>query len=168
MKEFEKIYGEYFSRIYAFLYKLCGNSELSEEMTQETFYRAFVSFDRYDGSCELFTWLAAIGKNVWLTYLRKNRIKTVSLDLAIYDEGGQEPEQIVVRELTAAQVRGAIDALPPKFRDVVILRIYARLSYADIGSSLGIREGSAKVIFHRAKEILKKELAQLEEDTENR
>ncbi len=158
MKEFEKIYEEYFPRVYAFLYKLCRSAELSEEMTQETFYRAFIAFDRYNGNCELFTWLAAIGKNVWLGYLRKDRIKTVELDLAFYTEGGEEPERVVEKRFAAERVRQAIAALPNKFRDVVILRIYAGLSYADIAASLGIREGSAKVIFHRAKEILRKEL----------
>lgn len=158
MKEFEKIYEEYFPRVYAFLYKLCRNGELSEEMTQETFYRAFVNFDRYNGSCELFTWLAAIGKNVWLGYLRKNRIKTVGLELAVHTDGGDEPDRIVEKRLDAERVKRAIDALPDKFKDVVILRIYAGLSYGDIAASLGIREGSAKVIFHRAKEMLRKEL----------
>ncbi len=158
MKEFEQIYEEYFQRIYSFLYRLCKNEALAEEMAQETFFRAFVSFDRYNGKCELFTWLAAIGKNVWLMYLRKNRIKTVELDLAVYDEGGIEPEMTYERKYRAECVKKAIDSLPPKYRDVVILRIYAELSYAHIASVLKISEGSAKVIFHRAKEILKKEL----------
>ncbi len=158
MKEFEQIYKEYFPRVYSFLYKLCKDEALAEEMTQETFFRAFTSFDRYRGKCELFTWLAAIGKNVWFMYLRKNRIKTVSLDLAVYDEGETEPQIIYERKHRAECVKKAIGSLPSKYRDVVILRIYAELPYSDIAAALGISEGSAKVIFHRAKEILKKEL----------
>ena len=63
MKEFEQIYKEYFPRVYSFLYGMCGNASLAEELTQESFYQAFVSFHRYNGSCELFTWLDAIANN---------------------------------------------------------------------------------------------------------
>ena len=70
MNEFESIYNEYFKRIYAFLSKMCPDPFLCEEMTQETFYQAFISFHRYDGSCEIFTWLAAVAKNTYFKYLR--------------------------------------------------------------------------------------------------
>ncbi len=158
MKEFEQIYTEYFKRVYTFLYKLCRNESLAEEMTQETFFRAFTSFSKYDGSCSLFTWLAAIGKNVWLMYLRKNRIRTVDLELQVYDEDESKPDAVYEKKYRASCVKKAISDLPKNYRDVVILRIYAELSYSDIADLLGITEGSAKVIFHRAKDILKKEL----------
>ena len=74
MQSFEDIYKIYFRRIYAFLYKLTSDSDISEEMAQETFYQAFLSFHRYDGSCEIFTWLAAIAKNVFFKYLRKKKL----------------------------------------------------------------------------------------------
>ena len=77
MQSFEDVYREYFKRIYAFLYKLTSSHTLAEEMAQETFYQAFVSFHRYDGSCEMFTWLAAISKNVFFKYLRKNKSKHI-------------------------------------------------------------------------------------------
>ena len=71
MQSFEDVYKIYFKRVYAFLFKLTSDSDISEEMAQETFYRAFMSFHKYDGSCEIFTWLAAIAKNVFFKYLKK-------------------------------------------------------------------------------------------------
>ncbi|MGN0115245.1 MAG: RNA polymerase sigma factor, partial [Acutalibacteraceae bacterium] len=52
---FEKIYRENFSRVYAFLFKMTRDPDLSEELTQETFYQAFVSFHRFEGKCDIFT-----------------------------------------------------------------------------------------------------------------
>ncbi|MGN1085328.1 MAG: RNA polymerase sigma factor, partial [Lachnospiraceae bacterium] len=62
MESFEIIYERYQPRIYSFLFKLCKNEQLAEELTQETFYRAFVSFGKYKGNSSMFTWLAAIAK----------------------------------------------------------------------------------------------------------
>ena len=69
MEDFEAIYQEYYQRVFAFLFKMCQDRDLSEELTQESFYQALKSFHRYDGSCSLFTWLAAIAKNTYFKHL---------------------------------------------------------------------------------------------------
>ncbi|MBQ7699237.1 MAG: sigma-70 family RNA polymerase sigma factor [Clostridia bacterium] len=156
---FETIYNEYFRRVYAFLSKMCPDPFLCEEMTQETFYQAFKSFHRYDGSCEMFTWLAAVAKNTYFKYLRKNRIHTVDIDLVPDGDGGEfDPARVIQKQMTGEAVKKAVSSLPTKYKDVVVLRIYAELSFADIGKSLDISENSAKVIFFRAKKMLKEAL----------
>lgn len=157
MNGFETVYNEYFPRVYAFLYNLCRDSSLCEEMTQETFYRAYVSFGKYNGSCEMFTWLAAIAKNTYFNYLRKHKVTFVGLELA-GQSNEENPEDIMISNYESTMVRNAVQALPKKYRDVVFLRVYAGLPYSEIASYLKIGESSAKVIFHRAKEMLKKEL----------
>lgn len=159
MDTFEDIYNEYFPRVYRFLSGFCHDHALCEEITQETFYRAYVNFDKYNGSCDIFTWLAAIAKNTYYNYLRKNKIKFVKLDVIEEDENG-DPAELMNREFEAHSVKKAVSKLPEKYRDVVFLRIYANASYKQIASYLGICESTAKVIFHRAKEMLKKELSQ--------
>ena len=62
MDAFGSIYTEYFGRVYGFLFRMCRNEDLAEELTQETFFQAFKSFSSYRGDSELFTWLAAIAK----------------------------------------------------------------------------------------------------------
>ena len=79
--EFERIYNEYSSGICGFLYKLCGSASLAEELTQETFYQAWKSLHRYNGSCELFTWLAAIAKNTYFKNLRKHKRELLRCEL---------------------------------------------------------------------------------------
>lgn len=160
-KYFEEIYNEYFARIYFFLHKLCHDDDLCEEMTQETFYQALISFHRFDGSCELFTWLAAIAKNTYFRYLRKNRVKFIDIDILVNERDDDErtsPERIVSKQITIQNVREALKGLPQKYYDVVVLRIYGEIPYSQIAVILKISETSAKVIFHRAKILLKERL----------
>ena len=160
MQSFEDVYRIYFRRIYAFLYKLTSDSDVSEEMAQETFYQAFLSFHRYNGSCEMFTWLAAIAKNVFFKYLRKKKLTSLHIELLVEPQAGAEsdPEQILEQRFVAEYVNECVSRLPQKYRDVVFLRIYAELPFAQIADILGITENSAKVVYYRAKNLLRKDL----------
>ena len=159
---FENIYREYFSRVYGFLYRMCRNDDLAEELTQETFYQAFRSFRRFRGDSELFTWLAAIAKFTFLAYLRRNKCaECVNLELiedTLCDSGENGPEETAQNRETTENIRRAILNMPDKYRDVVLLRLYAELPFSQIAESMKITENSAKVLFHRAKKLLMEEL----------
>ena len=162
MDAFGSIYTEYFGRVYGFLFRMCRNEDLAEELTQETFFQAFKSFSSYRGDSELFTWLAAIAKYTFFRYLRKNKCAgMVNLDviadtLCEPDESG--PESTAARSETNEAIRHAIANMPEKYRDVVMLRLYAELPFSEIAETLKITENSAKVLFHRAKKMLTEEL----------
>lgn len=160
--EFERIYNEYSSGICGFLYKLCGSASLAEELTQETFYQAWKSLHRYNGSCELFTWLAAIAKNTYFKYLRKHKREYLRCDISEIDgmlaDPDERPESITEKHELREAVMRAVMNLGDKYRDVTVLRVYADLSFAAIAELLGITENSAKVIFHRAKRQLETDL----------
>ena len=55
MKVFESLYREYYQKVYAFLYRLCADGDLAEDLTQETFLQAYKSFHKFRGDCEVFT-----------------------------------------------------------------------------------------------------------------
>ncbi|MCI8388244.1 MAG: sigma-70 family RNA polymerase sigma factor [Clostridiales bacterium] len=162
MDTFESIYREYFSRVYGFIYRMCRDDDLAEELTQETFFQAFKSFRRFRGDSELFTWLAAIAKFTFFNYMRKNKCaECVNLDLiadTLSDSDDSDPEATVEKRETTVAIRRAISNMPEKYRDVVMLRLYAELPFSEIAESLKITENSAKVIFHRAKKMLTEEL----------
>lgn len=158
-QEFEALYKEYFPRIYAFLYKLTENRDLAEELTQETFYQAFVSFYRFRGDSDVFTWLASIGKHTYYRHLRKNKHQVDSLNadqlIELYGENSTEHlADTVERQLLMESTRRALMSLPKKYQDVTILRVYADMSYAQIGDALHISENSARVIYYRAKKMI--------------
>ena len=163
METFESIYEDNFNRIYAFLYRLCKNDDLAEELTQETFFQAFRSFYRFRGESELFTWLASITKHTFYAYLRKNRIQLESINIepaadALYESGESSPEETVMRNAAIESVRNMISKIPEKYRDVIMLRLYADLPFSQVAAALKISENSAKVIFFRAKKMLLEEL----------
>lgn len=158
-REFEALYEEYFPRIYAFLFKLTEQRDLAEELAQETFYQAFVSFRRFRGDCDVFTWLASIAKHTYYRYLRKNKhlADTISTDQIAdmcYGFDTERLEEAVERRLLSESTRNALSSLPKKYQDVMILRVYADMSYAQIGAALHISENSARVIFYRAKKMM--------------
>lgn len=163
MEPFEKIYRDNAGRVHSFLFALCGDALLSEELTQETFFQAFSAFHRFRGQSELFTWLAAIAKHTYYKYLRRNNrgFDTMNIDLmtdAFCRTSDCNPEDTVIRRVVCDSVKRLIRKLPEKYRDVVILRIYAEMSFTQVGEALGINENSAKVIYFRAKKMLTEDL----------
>ncbi|WP_405725431.1 RNA polymerase sigma factor [Anaerotignum sp.] len=166
MKAFETLYREYYQKVYAFLYRLCADATLAEDLTQETFLQAYKSFHKFRGDCEVFTWLAAIGKHVYFKYLKKKKLHLDAANLELvaqsYLSGDCSPEEHMHQKDVEEAVRKVVENIPKKYRDVVLLRIYAELPFSQIAQILKISESSAKVIYFRAKkmlmEVLKDEL----------
>lgn len=166
MKVFETLYREYYQKVYAFLYRLCADPDLAEDLTQETFLQAYQSFHKFRGDCEIFTWLAAIGKHTYFKYLKKKKLHLDAANLELvaqsYLQNENSPEEHIHKKDVENAVRKVVENIPKKYRDVVLLRIYAELPFSQISQSLKISESSAKVIYFRAKkmlmEVLKDEL----------
>ncbi|MDD4699551.1 MAG: sigma-70 family RNA polymerase sigma factor [Oscillospiraceae bacterium] len=163
MDKFEELYNEYFPRVYSFLYKLCKDSMLTEELTQETFYQAFKSFHRFRGKSEIFTWLAAIAKHTYYKYLKKNKLglDAISIDLVtdFYRANTLgNPQEDLQKKFVTESIQTIVGKIPEKYRDVVMLRIYAEMPFSQVALALGISESSAKVIYFRAKKKLMEEL----------
>ncbi len=164
VEDFEKLYKEYYPRVYAFLYKLCHDKEMTEEMTQDTFYELYKSLHKYNGSCQFFTFVAAIAKNVYYKYVRKKKIEYIDIELVKnLQDTDDTPEEACLRHMRSKEIRHVIDCLPKNYRDVVLLRVYADLTFPDIAAILGISTSGAKVIFHRAKKIISEELLEKHE-----
>ncbi|MCI8554415.1 MAG: RNA polymerase sigma factor [Clostridiales bacterium] len=161
---FEKLYGEYFDRVYSFLFNMTRDADLSEDLTQETFFQAFVSFHRFEGKCEIFTWLASIAKHTYYKYLRKRRLGFHAIDITelenylLDDDLSHNPADACMQKDMRQTVSGFVGRLSDKYRDVVLLRIYADMPFSQVAAALGITENSAKVIFFRAKKMLSEDL----------
>jgi RNA polymerase sigma-70 factor (ECF subfamily) len=162
--DFEEVFRIYYPRVYAFLYKLCSDRNIAEELAQETFFQAFKSFRRFRGDSNIFTWLAAIAKRVYYRFLKQNRLKSESVaNLDVLTDAycasmENNPEVLFARNEITQTVRKIIKKIPQKYQDVVILRIYAALPFAEIAAIMHISENSAKVIYFRAKKLLMEEL----------
>jgi RNA polymerase sigma-70 factor (ECF subfamily) len=153
----EEIYQQYAQTVYRYLLSLTRDADLAEELTQETFYQAIRSIDRFDGSCKLSTWLCAIAKRVLFSWRRKHPVQEeLAEDAGLMSSAEAEVLQQQGRMELLRQIHG----LPEPGREVMYLRIFGGLSFAEIGQVLGKSENWARVTYYRVKEKLRKEVSE--------
>ena len=154
MEDLDAVYREHARTVYKFLLSQCRDPQLAEELTQETFYQAVRSIDRFDGSCKLSVWLCQIGKHLWYQHLRKTR-REVPAEDAVFDGPLPSAEEELLGKAGQLALLKQIHALPDPGREVVYLRAFGGLSFREIGDVLGKTETWARVTFYRSKERLK-------------
>ena len=154
MQQIEILYQQYARTVYKYLKSLTHDEDLAEELTQETFYQAVRSIERFDGSCEVSTWLCAIAKNQYLAYLRKNPPHE---DITQQDIPVASAESIALGSIGRIELLKLLHDLDEPYREVIYLRAFGSLSFAEIGEVLGKTENWARVTFYRGKEKLRKE-----------
>ena len=149
----EEIYKEHARSVYKFLLSLSHDADTAEELTQETFYRAIYSIDKYDGSCKMSVWLCQIAKHVWYQELRKqNRHAAQELTEDIPDSSTSTPEQPLLLTSDKLSLYKSIHALSEPMREVVHMRLSGEFSFSEIGEVFGKSENWARVTFYRAKQ----------------
>lgn len=155
MQNMEQIYEEYFQTVNKYLFCLTHNSDISEELTQETFYRAVKEINTYRGECKISVWLCQIAKNLWYDYWKKNkRVVNIEENLFINPSINLTEEKVVENDekLSLYKKMQRLDELT---REVMYLRITGELSFKEIGAVLNKTENWARVTFYRGKIKLK-------------
>lgn len=76
MDEFEEIYLAYFQDVYRYLRRVTSNAALAEELTEETFFKAMLGLNKFNGKCDIRVWLCQIGKNLYRNHLKKQKRMT--------------------------------------------------------------------------------------------
>ena len=155
MDDMHQIYQQHAQTVYKFLLAQCRNADLAEDLTQETFYQAIRSIDRFDGRCKLSVWLCQIAKHLWYQHLRKRK-----REVPLPDEPPELPipsaEEGLLEQEGRLELLRKIHALPEQQREVVYLRSFGGLTFREIGDVLGKTENWARVTFYRGKEQLRK------------
>lgn len=154
MEDFETVYNEYFDTVYKYLYSLSQNKQVSEDLTQETFFKALKSIDNFNGSCKISTWLCQIAKNTYFTHYKKtkqvNDIKNTEQMHFQYDF-----ENDVCDREDAKRLYFIVHKLKEPYKEVFMLRIFGELSFRQIGEIFEKSEDWARLIFYRARKKLK-------------
>ncbi len=157
MADMGAIYKEHADTVFRFLLVKTGSADLAEELTQETFYQAIKSIDRYDGSCRISTWLCGIAKNVLYTYTYKSGRDALSIE-DVPEPSSESAEEKLLRDTGQERIYSAIHSLPEPWREIVHLRLLGGLAFRQIGAVFGQSENWARVNYYRAKQSLVKEL----------
>ena len=154
MKDMNEIYQRHARTVYKFLLSRTHDPSLAEELTQETFYQAVRSIDRFDGGCKVSVWLCQIAKHLWYQHLRKSR-REAPLPEEIPEPPAPSAEEGLLEQEGRLELLRLVHGLPEEQREVVYLRAFGGLSFREIGDVLGRTETWARVTFYRTKEKLR-------------
>ena len=152
------LYDAHVDRVYRLAFRLAGDDELARDFTQETFIRAFERIGTFRGESRLSTWLHAITTTVSLNGLRKVkrfRTRETALEAADGVAGGVRSAEPDLK----TRLRDAIDALPDKYRTVVVMHDMEGYTHEEIADALDMEVGTSKAQLSRARAKLRETLA---------
>jgi len=170
-KAYKALFEMYRQAIFHIAVKIVRNPEEANDLVQETFIRAFGSLKSYDCHYRFSTWIYKIAANCSIDFLRKRKIDSLSLDKPIPTKNGDvqmelpdysyHPERDLRSKEQSFGIEAAIESLPEKYREVIVLRHKEDKSYEEIASLLRVPVGTVKARIFRARELLKKKLKSL-------
>lgn len=164
MKDFDEIYKLYVNQIFNYLLCLTRDENLSEELTQETFYKAYKNIDSFEGKCKMSVWLCQIAKNSYYTYWKKEKLihrDREELDENIVSEVDIGEGYIISHNVLL--LHNILHSIQEPYREVFTLRFFSELSYKQISEIFGMSESWARVTYYRAKENIKAAFNKMEE-----
>lgn len=170
--EFDTLYRDHVDLIYRYAHRLCGETESAKDLVQETFLNAYRGLKNFRGEARLSTWLYTIASRACMRMRRKRKGEPeyeLSLDELVPTSEGEFRLQIPVDELTPEEalqnkelrqaLDQAIDALPKKYRMVLVLRDMEGLQAKEVGTIMGLNERAVKSRLHRARLFVRRELS---------
>jgi len=163
--EFEKIYRTYFNDVFLYIRRLSNNEHIAEEITSETFYKAMRSISSFRGDCDIRVWLCQVAKNCYYTYLKKaGRVDSIE-DVELVNMSAQDGavEEYLLQRDEAMQIQKILHDVSDPYKEVFMWRVFAELSYKQIGLLFGKSENWACVTYHRARNMIRERL----EDSKN-
>ena len=149
------------ARVYRLAYRLTGNRQDAEDLTQDVFVRVFRSLSSYTpGTFE--GWLHRITTNLFLDMVRRRariRFEALPDDAERLVSKDRSPDVVYDETHFDGDVQAALDALPPDFRAAVVLCDLEGLSYEEIAATLGVKLGTVRSRIHRGRVQLRAALA---------
>ena len=149
-KPFEKLYETYYMRVYSYAMTIVRQRHMAEEITQETFYKAFTAKSGFRGESSEVTWLCAIARNLCLDEMRRQS-KSMEMDFDEEMDSGINIEAEVEDRDASGRIHRALQELEEPYRKVFEMRIFGEMSFREIGGICEKTENWARVTYHRAK-----------------
>jgi RNA polymerase sigma factor (sigma-70 family) len=155
----------YKKAVYFMILKMIRDADDAEDLTMEAFAKAFKNLERFKKDYTFSTWLFRIATNNAIDFIRKKKLKTMSLNNTLSDDSGNavtidiedddnNPQDVYIRTQRIEMVRIFVDKLPAKYRKLVQLRYFDELSYEEIAQELDKPLGTVKAQLHRSRELL--------------
>ena len=159
---------KYQNALFHHVRKIVRDKSEVDDLVQETFIKAFSALESYSTQYAFSTWLYKIATNHAIDFLRKKKLRTQSIDKPIKTREGEmevelpdttyRPDRHIVEDQRKTLIQEAIDALPPKYYRVIVLRHQQEKTYDEIARELDLPLGTVKAHIFRARELLNKYL----------
>jgi len=152
------LYDAHVERVHRIAYRLCGDADMAEDLTQDVFIQLFRKLGQFRGESSFSTWVHRVALTVSLNAMRKVkrfRARETEIDEAFHFEQADGEVEPDLRD----RLKAAIDALPDGIRAALVMHTIEGYSHAEIGEALGIAEGTSKARVFDARARLKQALA---------
>jgi RNA polymerase sigma-70 factor (ECF subfamily) len=164
-KAYAELMDRYREPIYFMLLKMVNNKDDAEDLTIEAFGKAFRRMGQYTPQFAFSTWLFKIASNNCIDFIRKKKIKAISIDQGFTSEDGDtyeisvkdsvlDPAEAMQKEERIKKMREIVDRLKPRYRKLVEMRYFEELAYEEIAEQLDLPLGTVKAQLFRAREFL--------------
>ncbi|MCI9645466.1 MAG: RNA polymerase sigma factor [Lachnospiraceae bacterium] len=154
----EELFTQYYKAVYSYLYSLCRNAGLSEDLASEVFLEVVTSIGSFRGEADIKTWLFSIARHKWYHHLRKkSRQADTELLTEFLPSTGKTPEDTCYDSLLVQRIYELLEDEPERTQSIVNMRLEG-YSFYEIGTKHGISESSARVIDFRAKAKIRRQL----------
>lgn len=161
----------YQHKLYQVCYRMLGNKQEAEDITQEAFIRAYINLHSYDQKRKFSTWIYRIATNLCIDRIRKKK-PDYYLDAEVAGTEGLDmysqistderlPEEVVEQMELQDRIQYEISRLPDKYRSVIVLKYIEELPLQEISEILDMPLGTVKTRIHRGREALRKQLNNL-------
>jgi RNA polymerase sigma-70 factor (ECF subfamily) len=157
---FENIVRRWQGPLVNLAYRFCRDRSRAEDMAQEAFLRAYRSLHGWHREAAFSTWLFALATNVYRSEIRRIPVRTLSLDEIAEPRDDRASDGVFEYGDRDRALRRAVVALPPKYRDVLILFYFHNMDVSSTARSLALPEGTVKARLSRGRDILRKKLSQ--------
>jgi RNA polymerase sigma-70 factor (ECF subfamily) len=168
-KAFDTLVEKHHKQAYNVAYRMTGNHADAEDLTQDTFIKAFRFFDSYKREMPFENWLYRIMSNMFVDWLRRRpKAHIRSLDEPIRQEEGETtldfadtadgPEAVTLSHELGAEMQVALSTLPADFRMTVILSDIEGLSYEEISEAMACSIGTVRSRLHRGRKLLRSKM----------
>jgi RNA polymerase sigma factor (sigma-70 family) len=162
---YAKLLQRYKRPVYHMVLKMVRNIDDAEDLTIESFAKAFKSLHRFKKDFTFSTWLFRIATNNTIDFIRKKKLNTLSIENTFTDDDGQsvsidvedenpDPQEETIKAQKAEIIQLFVDKLPSKYQKLVRLRYFHELSYEEIAEELDAPLGTVKAQLHRARELM--------------
>lgn len=158
-----RLIAEYGDRLYDTAFRLCQDESAARDLVNRTLWRAIERIGLFSGASSMYTWLYSILVNFWRMDLRQKKKMDILLfqdEMPDCPDERPDPAEALAAKADSEAIRNAIAELPEYYRVVVVFRYFEDMSVPEIAVVLGIPEGTVKFRLHKAKNIMRRKLAQ--------